>query len=75
MARFVLQIGVTVKSRVPVHPFASVAVMVNVREVVLVGVPLMVAPVSVKPAGNWPVVTANVYGPVPPVALIVVFAG
>ena len=50
------------------HPAESVARMVNVGEPPVVGVPdnTPVAAFSVKPAGNAPVETANVYGPVPP---------
>ena len=48
------------------QPFASVAVMVNVVPALLVGVPLKVAPVRVKPCGNVPAVTAKVTAPVAP---------
>ena len=63
------QPGASVYCADAVHPLASVAVMVNVALVLLVGVPLKVAPVSVKPAGNVPAVTANVTVPVAPLVL------
>jgi hypothetical protein len=56
----VLQAGCSVNESEPVQLFASVAVMVNVREAVLVGVPEIVLPLNVKPAGNVPEVTLNV---------------
>jgi hypothetical protein len=56
----------------PVHPLSSVAVIVNVNGPAALGVPPSVPdPDSVSPAGSVPEVTANVYGEVPPVALIV----
>ena len=62
--------GVSVKLREPGQEFASVAVMVKVAAVVLVGVPVM-APVlvfKVRPAGSVPLVTAYTYGAVPALA-------
>ena len=41
----------------PAKVFASVAVMVKVDEPAAVGVPAMVSPVSVRPAGKVPAVT------------------
>ena len=49
------------------QPFASVAVIVKLNAPLWVGVPINAPPdESVKPAGNAPVVTAKVYGAVPP---------
>lgn len=49
-----LHAGVSVKGSVAEHPFASTMRTVNVREVVLSGVPLMrPAAESDKPADNW----------------------
>ena len=53
----------------PVQPLASVAVTSKFDVPAVVGVPEIVAPVRLSPAGSEPEVTANVYGPVPPVAL------
>ena len=61
------QAGVRVKLREPGQEFASVAVIVKVAAVAVVGVPVM-APVLVfklKPAGSVPLVTAYTYGEVP----------
>ena len=52
------QTGVMVKLRVPVHPFASVAVMTTVALAVLVGVPL-----------STPVLVLNVIHEASPLAL------
>ena len=46
----------------------SVAVTVNVLVPVAVGVPEMVEPRRLNPAGKLPVVTLQVIAPVPPVA-------
>jgi hypothetical protein len=47
----------------------SVAVTVKVDVPTIVGVPVMLPlDTSVNPVGKDPLVTANVYGPVPPVA-------
>ena len=54
------QVGVSVKTRVPVQPWVSVAVIVKPATAVEVGVPLMTPAVSVSPAGSVPVVTAKV---------------
>ena len=64
--------GATVNERVAVHEFASVAVTVKVRLVVDVGVPVS-APfaASERPVGSTPVVKANVYGAMPPLAVMV----
>src|SRR5687767_13798828 len=60
---------VTVYERSPKHPFAAVARTVNVKVPAVVNVPDNTpAGVSVRPAGNAPAVTANVYGAVPPLA-------
>jgi hypothetical protein len=50
---------------------ASVTVAVKLAVPLEVGVPAMtpVAGTRVIPAGRWPVVMDQVYGPVPPVAL------
>lgn len=53
---------------VAVPPSASVAVTVKVDVPAVVGVPEMVAPDNVRPAGNVPVVTLHVYGVEPPLA-------
>ena len=52
----------------------SVTVIVKVKDPAAVGVPerTPVAGFNVKPAGSDPVVTANVYGLMPPVAASVV---
>ena len=53
------QAGATVKGREPRQVFASVAAMVKVWLVVLVGVPLSTPAVeSERPAGSVPLVTA-----------------
>jgi hypothetical protein len=54
----------------PVHAAASVARMVKVKSPGCSGTPLMdpVAGLSVSPVGNAPLLTAYVYGAVPPVA-------
>jgi hypothetical protein len=58
-----------VSEREPGQLVESLTVIVTVAEAKAVGVPLNTPPVeSVKPAGNVPLVTLNVYGPVPPVA-------
>ena len=49
----------------------SLGAVVNVPAEVEVGVPLIVSPVRVRPAGSVPLVTANVYGAVPPDAAMV----
>ena len=51
--------GATVKLRVPSQPLSSVTVMVNVALVAEVGVPLIVSPVRVRPAGRMPLETAK----------------
>ena len=58
--------------RTPLTPFASVAVISKLLLPVALGVPLS-TPVldSVSPAGSDPLVTAKVYGPVPPDAVSV----
>ena len=54
----------------PVQPSASVPVTVTVELPAVVGVPERTpAELNVKPNGKVPVVTANVYGAVPPLAL------
>ena len=57
------------KVRAAVTPFAPVTVIVIVAVTAVVGVPLTspVAGSIVKPAGKVPLVTANVFGEVPPV--------
>jgi len=57
----------------PVQPFWSVAVTVKVNVPVAVGVP-EIRPLLVigdSPVGSDPAVMVNVYGPVPPLAVIV----
>jgi hypothetical protein len=54
---------------------ASVAWMVMFEVPAVVGVPLTVQPVSVRPAGRAPPVTVQVYGAVPPVTPIVLVYG
>ena len=55
------------------HAFASVARMVKVEVPAVVGVPASTpAAVRVMPAGSAPVVTPNLYGAVPPLAVSVV---
>ncbi len=56
----------------PVHPCASVAVTSNEKEPTEVGVPES-TPVELRlvPEGSEPVLTANVYGAVPPLAVMV----
>ena len=50
----------------------SVPVMVKLKLPVAVGVPLSTPVLArVKPVGSVPVVVAKVYGPVPPVAVMV----
>jgi hypothetical protein len=57
---------------VAVQPFASVARTVNVEVPAVVGVPAInPAAVSVSPGGSAPAVTSNVYGPAPPLPVIV----
>ena len=59
--------------RAPVAPRPSVAVIVKLLVVAVVGVPV-IAPVAAfneSPAGKLPAETLNVYEPVPPVALTV----
>ena len=54
----------------PVRPWLSVAVTVKLKPPAAVGVPLMLPALdSVNPAGRLPPVTANVYGPMPPLAV------
>ena len=54
------------------QPFASVAVTVNDEPPDEVGVPVRLPPDdNERPAGNDPLVTANVYGAVPPDPVIV----
>ena len=62
---------VRVSACAPVLPSASAAVTVKGKAPVAVGVPLMtpVAELRVRPAGSVPLVTAKVYGPVPPPAV------
>ena len=57
----------------PVQLLASVARIVKLATVVLFGVPLMtpVLVLSVAQAGNAPALTAKVYAPLPPVAVMV----
>jgi hypothetical protein len=55
----------------PVALAVSVTVTVNVEVAAVVGVPLITPVVIVRPVGNEPLVTANVYGLVPPCAVIV----
>jgi hypothetical protein len=63
---------VTLYARLPVLPLASVAVTVNALVAAVVGVPVTAPPLDkLNPAGNVPLVTAYVYGPVPPVAATV----
>ena len=64
---------VTLYAREPVEPRLSVAVIVKLNVPAADGVPV-IAPLdafSDSPVGNAPAVTANVYGAVPPDALIV----
>ena len=64
----------SVYGRLPVQPFASVAVMVRLVPAPFeaVGVPLSTpAVVNVRPAGSVPLVTVKLCGAVPPVAVIV----
>ena len=65
-----LQTGVSVKSRVPIQPLASVPLIVNEAVVVLVGVPVS-TPVlaSVKPVGSAPELTLHVTVPLLPAAV------
>src|SRR4029077_3791396 len=60
-------------ARVPGQPLLSVAGVVKLKVPNVVGVPVMapVAGLSDSPAGSTPLDTANVYGPVPPEAVIV----
>ena len=62
-----------VYSRKPVHPFWSVAVIVKVNVPAAVGVPAIRPPVVIgdSPVGSVPAVMVNVYGPAPPLAVIV----
>jgi hypothetical protein len=60
-------------TRLPLQPFASVAVIVKVKGPAAVGVPEMAAVVllvalSVRPGGSAPLETVKVYGGVPPLA-------
>ena len=57
----------------PVQPFASVAVTVNVNVPAVVGVPEMrpLPVLSDSPVGSAPAVMLYVYGPVPPLAVMV----
>ena len=48
----------------------SVAFTVTVEVPAVVGVPLTVQPVSVRPAGNVPLVIVQAYGETPPLTLI-----
>ena len=50
---------------------ASVALMVTLKVPAAVGVPLIspVEGLSVRPGGRLPALTAQVYGPVPPVSV------
>jgi hypothetical protein len=68
----------TIKAKVvvyasdPVQPFESVALIVKLNVPFAVGVPESTpAVVSVSPAGRVPVAMLYVYGPVPPLAVIV----
>jgi hypothetical protein len=57
-------------------PIVSVAWIVGLYEPAVVGVPdIWPAALSATPAGNWPEVTAHVYGAVPPDAVIDVVYG
>ena len=55
------------------QPFVSVAVTVKVNVPAVVGVPEMRPPLvsGDNPVGSAPAVTLNVYGPVPPLAVMV----
>ena len=57
---------VMVSDAVAVCDALSVARTVNVLDPAAVGVPAMVAPVSVSPAGSVPLARDQVYGAVPP---------
>src|SRR5438552_17209259 len=59
----------------PVHPFASVASIVNENEPAADAVPEMVPVVSANPGGSEPAVTANEYGVTPPLAATVSLYG
>ena len=63
----------TVKLRLPVQPAASVAVMVNVALLAVVGAPVNAPVVAFNkmPAGSAPLVTLYVTAPVAPVVEIV----
>jgi hypothetical protein len=67
------QTGVMVYDLLPVQALLSVAVIVNVCETEEVGVPVIwpFALFKLRPAGNVPLVTANVNVLLPPVALTV----
>ena len=56
----------------PVHPWLSLASILNLEQPVAVGVPEIV-PVEerVSPAGRLPCETVNVYGLVPPLAVMI----
>jgi hypothetical protein len=56
--------------RLQENPNWSVTVTVNVEQPTVVGVPEIVQPVGDNPAGSAPV-TLHVYGPVPPLPVIV----
>src|SRR6267143_5295350 len=66
------QLNDGVYARGPVHPCASVALMVKLAEPAAFGVPV-ISPVPVfseAQAGSEPAVTAYVYEPVPPLAVV-----
>jgi hypothetical protein len=66
------QAGVTAYCRVPEQPAESVASTVKVAGPPAVGVPeITPAELIIKPAGKLPLLIAYVYGPVPPLAVIV----
>src|SRR5512140_97058 len=57
------------KSRLPVHPWESVAITVKPEVPAIVGVPESSPPEeSVRPTGRLPEAKTKVYGAVPPVA-------
>jgi hypothetical protein len=63
------QLMTNVYARLPVQPRESVAVTVNVKLPVCIGVPERTpAAESERPAGSEPAETANVYGATPPTA-------
>jgi len=53
----------------PEIPFASVGVRLKLYVLAVVGVPLMVQPLRVMPAGKEPLVTAQAIVPAPPLVL------